>query len=332
MMCVSESIPVPENFLQQSFLSHALNWSFASKLERISNQTLRDAVAGRFTYHESDSRRVNPATRFVIPYDGMFGQAWLIDNLVVMFSANIRTSNQAKWRAVVNDSIQSFKQIHDLDAKSDLLKEIKRLIFNPSSSPSTIPLHPLTEETWALVDFHRHGFHLHDTEASLDDAYFRNEELYHHHVFHFGKCLERQCELEQMHGLDLKKRLPLPMCAMGQRNSIQIDKKGLYWILCELKKRCGASGRYRGHLPFQLFQTLEKQQAMFTSISYKQWIHRLFHINDLLSRGKFFLDKGVGLTTDGVQVSIHYSKIVSVHPDAKKKPIKSAVARVNARR
>jgi len=154
MMCVSESIPVPENFLQQSFLSHALNWSFASKLERISNQTLRDAVAGRFTYHESDSRRVNPATRFVIPYDGMFGQAWLIDNLVVMFSANIRTSIQAKWRAVVNDSIQSFKQIHDLDAKSDLLKEIKRLIFNPSSSPSTIPLHPLTEETWALIDFH----------------------------------------------------------------------------------------------------------------------------------------------------------------------------------
>jgi hypothetical protein len=32
MMCVSESIPVPENFLHQSFLSHALNWSFVSKL------------------------------------------------------------------------------------------------------------------------------------------------------------------------------------------------------------------------------------------------------------------------------------------------------------
>jgi hypothetical protein len=153
-----------------------------------------------------------------------------------MFAANIRTSIQAKWRAVVNDSIQSFKQIHDLDAKSDLLKEIEHLIFNPSSSPSTIPLHPLTEETWSLVYFHRYGFQLHDTEASLDDAYFQNEELYHHHVFHFGKCFERQCELEQMYGLDLKKRLPLPMCAMGQRNSIQIDKKGLYWILCELKK------------------------------------------------------------------------------------------------
>ena len=77
----------------------------------------------------------------------MFGQAWLIDNLVVMFAANIRTSIQAKWRAVINDSIKSFKQIHDIDAKSDLLKEIKRLIFNPSSSPSTIHLHPLTEET-----------------------------------------------------------------------------------------------------------------------------------------------------------------------------------------
>jgi hypothetical protein len=47
MMCVSENIPVPENFL--------LNWSFAIKLEHISNQTLRDAVAGRFSYHESDS-------------------------------------------------------------------------------------------------------------------------------------------------------------------------------------------------------------------------------------------------------------------------------------
>ena len=57
----------------------------------------------------------------------------------------------------------------------------------------------------------------------------------------------------------------------------------------------------------------------------------MFRINDLLSCGKFFSDKGVGLTTDGVQVSIHYSKIVSVHPDAKKKTIKSAVARLNAR-
>jgi len=176
-----------------------------------------------------------------------------------MFAANIRTSIQAKWRAVINDSIKSFKQIHDIDAKSDLLKEIKHLIFNPSSSPSTTHLHPLTEETWALVDFHRHGFQLHDSDSSLDDGYFKNEELYHHHVFHFGKCLERQCELEQIHGLDLKKRLPLPMCAMGQHNSIQIV----------FEKRCKASGRYRGHLPFQLFQTLEKQQAMFNSISYK---------------------------------------------------------------
>ena len=58
----------------------------------------------------------------------------------------------------------------------------------------------------------------------------------------------------------------------------------------------------------------------------------MFRVNDLLSRGKFFLDKGVGLTTDGVQVSIHYSKSVSVNPGAKKKTIKSAVARLNARR
>ena len=45
----------------------------------------------------------------------------------------------------------------------------------------------------------------------------------------------------------------------------------------------------------------------------------MFRIKDLLSRGKIFSDKGVGLTTDGVQVSIHYSKSVSVNPDAKKK-------------
>jgi hypothetical protein len=87
MMCVSENIEIPDNFMNQQFLAHALNWNLAKTpktLQKIVDPTLHDAVAGHFVYPNNDPNQVNPTTRFVIP-DGdndLLGNGWLIDYLV----------------------------------------------------------------------------------------------------------------------------------------------------------------------------------------------------------------------------------------------------------
>jgi len=241
MMCVSENIEIPDNFMNQQFLAHALNWNLAKTpeaLQKIVDPTLRDAVAGHFVHEANDPNQVNPTTRFVIP-DGdndLLGNAWLIDYLVTMFTTNIRVAITSKWKAFINDSIVTFKMINGLDKYSNVPKEMKRLIFNPTKPPMSGAPHPLTPEAWELIEFHRRGFGVFDTDESLDDSYFKDENLYPWHVFHFGKCLERQCELENQHKQPFPKRMPLPMCNIGQRNSIHIDKKGLYSILQEIQK------------------------------------------------------------------------------------------------
>ncbi len=140
---------------------------------------------------------------------------------------------------------------------------------------------------------------------SLDDAFFEDQELYPQHVFHFGKCLKRQCELEQQYEQPFKKRMPLPMSSMGTRNSIQIDKKSLHWIIQEMKKQYQGMGVY----PVQLSQTrlnhLVPQQRQFTAAMYSDWIHQLFRIGNVVTSNKVFSGKGIDLTTDGVQVSVH---------------------------
>ena len=87
-----------------------------------------------------------------------------------------------------------------------------------------------------------------DTDESLDDTYFEDEDLYPWNVYHFGKCLEQQCELENQHKQPFPKCMPLPMHNIGQRNSIHIDKKGLYWILREMQKRYLALGWFPPYL------------------------------------------------------------------------------------
>ncbi len=191
---------------------------------------------------------------------------------------------------------------------------------------------PLTLEAWELIEFHRRGFGVYDTNLSLDDAYFEDQELYPQHVFHFGKCLERHCELEQLYKQPFKKQMPLPMSSMGTRNSIQIDKKGLYWITREMKKRYQVMGVYPVQLSQTRFNNLVSQQVQFTAAMYSDWIHRLFQIGNVVTGSKVFSDKGIGLTTDGVQVSVHYTKYVAPNPNDKKKAIRSVRAMVNAKR
>ncbi len=168
MMCVSENIPIPDDFMNQQFLAHALNWNFAktpAALQGIVDPTLRDAVVGHFVYHDNDLNQVDPTTRFVIPDDNdLLGNGWLIDYLVTTFTTNIRVAITSKWKAFINDSIDTFKMINGLDKYSNVPKEMKRLIFNPTKPPISGAPHPLTREAWELIEFHRRGFGVFDTE------------------------------------------------------------------------------------------------------------------------------------------------------------------------
>ena len=55
IICVSENIPIPENFMNQKFLAHTLNWKLVEHLDKIENETLRHAVANTFVYHKIDT-------------------------------------------------------------------------------------------------------------------------------------------------------------------------------------------------------------------------------------------------------------------------------------
>ena len=188
MMCVSENLPIPENFMEEQFLAHALNWNFSKTpeaLQQIVDVTLHNTVAGHFVYHDNDQNQVDPTTRFVVP-DGdndLLGNGWLIDYLVTMFTTNIRIAIALKWKAFINNSIVTFKMINGVDKYSKVPKEMKRLIFNPTKPPMSGAPHPLTREAWELIEFHCRGFGVFDTDESLNDAYFEDEDLYPWHVF-----------------------------------------------------------------------------------------------------------------------------------------------------
>ena len=121
-----------------------------------------------------------------------------------------------------------------------LWKEIKRQIFYPKHTPPrNAPV--LNDITFELVRFHHRGLLFNDDDNSaLNDDYFdsRKSECflkYPKFIQHFGKCLQHQCMLENVTKernvseiYQIKKRLPLPMFGVGQRQSISIDMVGLY--------------------------------------------------------------------------------------------------------
>ena len=57
--------------------------------------------------HNRDSRQhqVDPPTWFVFPDD----DGWLVDNIVTSFETNICAAVKAKWKAVINYSVDTFK-------------------------------------------------------------------------------------------------------------------------------------------------------------------------------------------------------------------------------
>jgi hypothetical protein len=229
----------------------------------------------------------------------------------------------------INDSVKSYQLIHNIDRYSPIIKEIKRQIYNPARAPPDDAPPVIPQAAQELIEFHHSGFLVEGDDVALDDDYFeRSAANYHHFVFHFGKCLERQCELEVVHKLELKKQHPLPMFNMGNHVSLQIDYNGLYYILKEYENRHHSSNTLQEH-PFLQLPTA---RARWKKQHFEFWVAYLFRIHEVVCGSKTFHKKGVNLTTDAVQVSIHYMKYIAPNPTAKKKIFKSATAWVNAKR
>ena len=99
--------------------------------------------------------------------------------------------------------------------------------------------------------------------------------------------------------IGLKKRMPLPFFKIGSRKSVQIDKKGLFWLLREYE-RAGGNLHHVGAPP------MPSEYNSFKAIHYRRWVKFIFCIDKVLDGRKIFKPDGVGITTSGVSASIHY--------------------------
>ena len=233
MRCVDENRDLPQNFCAHDFIEKASNWQ--------GWKTQPYALVLNAIARYGD---------FIPSYNNLQGKSWLLGYLQNMYHGNIIASTKGKWRAVINDSIDAHARIHLQDAPDQVVVrtkyEIRRQILSPASArPNTAP--NLDQTSLELVGFHRQGFRC-EGNLPLTDFYIENnEDLYRHFILHYGHCLRRQENLENEwnnnhHPTDrigLKKRIPLPFFNNGSRKSLQIDKKGLYWILSEYERAGG---------------------------------------------------------------------------------------------
>ena len=128
---------------------------------------------------------------------------------------------------------------------------------------------------------------------------------YRHYILHFGHCLHRQENLERewnaTHSpkskIKLKKRFPLPFFTIEKSKSLQIDKKGLYFIINEFRNTGGNLGANHPPIP--------RGHNAFDRGLYCEWIKYLFYIDKLIDEKKMFKFSGIGITTNAVSASIH---------------------------
>lgn len=297
MHCVNENLELPHNFTEEIFIAQAANWH-----------------GWRGPLHPLVEWVINEYNQPLLPNIPL-GKSWLIGYTVRMFHGNTITSIKGKWLAVIKDSIDAFARVVLQVANpplSDLQiertkKEIRRQILTPASQrPNTAP--DLLPDALELVQFHRQGFHCAEG-VPLNKWYIANGErdgLYHHFVLHYGHCLRRQENLENAWNVNhlpaerigLKKRTPLPFYKSGHRKSVSVDQKGLYYILRSYV-------RAGGDLIHDGAPWMPNAYNNFQP-HYGTWVRYLFDIDRVLDGRKRFKLGGVGFTTSGVRVSIHY--------------------------
>ena len=288
--CINAGLSVPSNFLNQKFLYEMFNWDWDA--DRASFAAVRDAKNGidqRHRFHQVNDMR---------------GKGWMRGYLVKMYAANVKACLPKKVTRAIKTTIYSQTSVtHQGQSRrfrQRVMKETRRRIFNPSR-PAAADAPVLDQALLDLVDFHRVGLHLQGQDTLYED-HLKRESLLHHFVTHLGQCLHRQCQLETAHSITVKKTLPLPMFGIGNRNSIELDKRGLYYILKDYQ---GAGGHTnRPNLP--ALPTAEKRM---TSAMYFAWMKEMFNIDDVIKGSKVFASDGVGVTLDGVNASVHFIKL-----------------------
>jgi len=293
MDCVRTNRNLPEEFCSRRFISQVIN--FTRLPENVSDEVIAFIVGTPFEPHFDFS-----------------GRPWLFGYLETMFQGNIESSTILKWKSVINDSIDAYAIIHLRQASKQVIsrtiKEIRRQIFTPGKArANTAP--NLDVNAVELVTFHRRGFKM-TPGVPLNELYIKNTKGgYRHYILHFGHCLRRQEDQEANFNaqhqprehIHLTKKLPLPFVNVRKRNSIHIDKKGLYFILSEYRR---SDVNFEANHPNHPF--LPTQYNSFNQLHYCKWMKYLFRISKILDGSKIFKQAGVGLTTNAISASVHF--------------------------
>jgi hypothetical protein len=207
-------------------------------------------------------------------FDNLEGKSWLLGYIGVMYTGNIITSTKTKWKAFINDSIKTYLKMHKQDATKQHQNctkwELWRRICSPSTKPRPNTAPNLDQDALELVEFHCRGFGVWNTDQHVTRG-FINASLDSCFILHFGHCMWREENLENEWNVEgiayddqvfVKKRLPLPFFSIGSRKAVQIDKKGMYWILKEF-------GRSGGNLHGVGVPTWSEALKKFTAVNYR---------------------------------------------------------------
>ena len=234
------------------------------------------------------------------------GKSWLIGYLIITYTANIKASIKGKWKSIINDTIDAHLEMFKLNLSENKKKTWKKNIYKRITCPAPKSGSPerLDQPTLQFIDFHRQGFGV-DDDGWVNDSYLnqvvQDTVLITRVSGHFSKCLRRQCIFEDVMGSPntLKKCTALPQFHI-HRVSINIDKKGLYYVLKQY---------IYDYEPTWILRWTEHTLGF---PQYKKWLKILFHITELLpdrSTSKIFKWSGVSITTDGVKASLHYQRL-----------------------
>ena len=97
-----------------------------------------------------------------------------------------------------------------------------------------------------------------------------------------------------------QKEVSSPLLHHREAKSLQIDKKGLYFIINEFRNTGGNLGANHPPIP--------RGHNAFDHGLYCEWIKYLFCIEKIIDGTKMFKFSGVGITTNAVSASVHYNK------------------------
>ena len=232
---IDKEIELPQ--IDQAFLYRAFNWRHRNAISECYPE-IKESIPDPIGV-DSDGKVIE-------------GKSWLIDYLIKQYMANIKSSITNMYESIIKNSIIGhIKAYHPNASKNDvssLRTNLTRCIRCPVSE-TTDEYARLDHNAIQLVEFHRNGFGAGEDDY-INDIFIKVPESRSpvgitRIVTHFGKCLQRQRNLENNFAHcanQLKGQTALPMHDMGSRMSIFICKKGMHYVLKQYQKDIVSSG------------------------------------------------------------------------------------------